>query len=67
MFNHLYDHEQPVFSRQLTMYIIAGEQKVEGSPQRASWKELKKKAAETSGDAMDAQRANDLGRQLRPL
>jgi len=57
MFNHLYDMNTQYF-KELTMYIIAGEQKLK-EVREGELEELKKKAAET-GDAMDAQRANDL-------
>ena len=57
MFNRLYDMNTQYF-KELTMYIIAGEQKLK-EVREGELEELKKKAAET-GDAMDAQRANDL-------
>ena len=57
MFNHLYDMNTQYF-KELNMYIIAGEQKLK-EVREGELEELKKKAAET-GDAMDAQRANDL-------
>lgn len=57
MFNHLYDMNNEYF-RELTMYIIAGEQKL-NEIRSTTLQELKDKAAQ-SGDAMDAQRANDL-------
>lgn len=57
MFNHLYDMNTQYF-KELTMYIIAGEKKLE-QVRSTSLKELQEKAA-ASGDAMDAQRANDL-------
>ena len=57
MFNHLYDMNTQYFT-ELTMYIIAGEQKLK-EVREGDLAEFKKKAAE-SGDAMDAQRANDL-------
>ncbi len=57
MFNHLYDMNTQYF-KELTMYIVAGGQKLE-QVRATSLKELKDKAA-ASGDAMDAQRANDL-------
>ena len=57
MFNRLYDMNTQYF-KELTMYIVAGEKKL--AQIRASvLQELKDKAA-ASGDAMDAQRANDL-------
>ncbi len=57
MFNHLYDMNNEYF-RELTMYIIAGEKKLR-EIREGQLKELKDKATQ-SGDAMDAQRANDL-------
>ena len=57
MFNHLYDMNNDYF-RELTMYIIAGEKKL-AEVRGTTLKELMDKAAQ-SGDAMDAQRANDL-------
>ncbi|MBP3647054.1 MAG: toxic anion resistance protein [Clostridia bacterium] len=57
MFNHLYDMNNEYF-RELTMYIIAGEKKL-AQIRATTLQELKDKAAQ-SGDAMDAQRANDL-------
>ena len=57
MFNHLYDMNNEYF-RELTMYIIAGEKKL-NEIRSTTLQELKDKAAQ-SGDAMDAQRANDL-------
>ena len=57
MFNHLYDMNNEYF-RELTMYIIAGEKKL-SEIRSTTLQELKDKAAQ-SGDAMDAQRANDL-------
>lgn len=57
MFNHLYDMNTQYF-KELTMYIIAGEKKLE-QVRSTSLKELQEKAA-ASGDAMDAQQANDL-------
>ena len=57
MFNHLYDMNTQYF-KELTMYIIAGEKKLE-QVRSTTLKELQEKAA-ASGDAMDAQRANDL-------
>ena len=57
MFNHLYDMNTQYF-KELTMYIIAGEQKLEQV--RSGDLVTLKNAAEQSGDAMDAQRANDL-------
>ncbi len=57
MFNHLYDMNTQYF-KELTMYIIAGEQKL--AEVRAGELAALRAAAEKSGDAMDAQRANDL-------
>ena len=57
MVDHLYDMNTQ-YLKELTMYIIAGEQKLK-EVREGELEELKKKAAET-GDAMDAQRANDL-------
>ncbi len=57
MFNHLYDMNTQYF-KELTMYIIAGEKKLEEV--RSGDLVTLKAAAEKSGDAMDAQRANDL-------
>ncbi len=57
MFNRLYDMNTQYF-KELTMYIIAGEKKL-AEVRATLLKELKDKAA-ASGDAMDAQRANDL-------
>lgn len=60
MFDHLYDQNSDYF-RQLTLYIIAGDEKLA----RVRNGELKAllAAAEKSGDAMDAQKANDLAAQ----
>ena len=60
MFDRLYDQNSDYF-RQLTLYIIAGEEKL----QRVREGELKAllDTAEKSGDAMDAQKANDLAAQ----
>ena len=60
MFDRLYDQNSDYF-RQLTLYIIAGEEKL----QRVREGELKAllDAAAKSGDAMDAQKANDLAAQ----
>ena len=49
------------YFRQLTLYIIAGEEKLQ-RVREGELKELMAKAAE-SGDAMDAQKANDLAAQ----
>lgn len=57
MFNHLYDMNTQYF-KELTMYIIAGTKKLE-KVRATTLQELKAKATQ-SGDAMDAQRANDL-------
>ncbi|MDD6143671.1 MAG: toxic anion resistance protein [bacterium] len=57
MFNRLYDMNTQYF-KELTMYIIAGEKKL-NEVRSTALQELKDKAA-ASGDAMDAQRANDL-------
>ncbi len=57
MFNHLYDINNEYF-RELTMYIIAGEKKLK-QVRETTLKELMEKA-QLSGDAMDAQKANDL-------
>ena len=57
MFNRLYDMNLTYF-HELTMYIVAGEQRL----QEVRDTELKalREVAEKSGDAMDAQKANDL-------
>ena len=60
MFNRLYDQNSDYF-RQLTLYIIAGEEKLE-QVRNGELKELMAKA-EASGDAMDTQKANDLAAQ----
>ena len=57
MFNHLYDMNTQYF-KELSMYIIAGEQKL--SEVRAGDLTTLRATAEKTGDAMDAQRANDL-------
>ncbi len=57
MFDRLYDQNSGYF-RQLTLYIIAGEEKLD-QVRSGELKELMDKAA-ASGDAMDAQKANDL-------
>lgn len=57
MFNRLYDMNTQYF-KELTMYIMAGEQKL-NEVRSTTLQELKDKAAQ-SGDAMDAQQANDL-------
>ena len=60
MFDRLYDQNKAYF-RQLTLYIIAGDEMLA----RVREGELMKlrAAAEKSGDAMDAQKANDLAAQ----
>lgn len=57
MFNHLYDMNTQYF-KELTMYIVAGEKKLQ-EVRATALQEMKNKAA-MSGDAMDAQLANDL-------
>ena len=57
MFNHLYDMNAQYF-KELTMYIIAGEKKLQ-QVRNGELAELTRRATET-GDAMDAQKANDL-------
>jgi uncharacterized protein YaaN involved in tellurite resistance len=57
MFNHLYD-QNTLYFKELTMYILAGDEKL-AAVRGAQLKELMDKAAQT-GDAMDAQKANDL-------
>ena len=57
LFNHLYDMNTQYF-KELTMYIVAGEQKL-AQVRATTLQELKDKAA-ASGDAMDAQKANDM-------
>ena len=57
MFNRLYDMNTQYF-KELTMYIVAGEKKL-AEVRATALQELKDKAV-ASGDAMDAQRANDL-------
>jgi len=57
MFNHLYDMNTQYF-KELTMYIIAGGKKL-SEVRGTTLQQLKDKAVQ-SGDAMDAQRANDL-------
>ena len=60
MFDRLYDKNSEYF-RQLTLYIIAGDEKLA----RVRENELAQlmSAAEKSGDALDAQKANDLAAQ----
>ena len=60
MFDHLYDQNSEYF-RQLTLYIIAGDKKL-AEIRNTELKALLEKAA-ASGDAMDAQKANDLAAQ----
>ena len=60
MFDRLYDQNSDYF-HQLTLYIIAGDKKL-AQVRETELKELQQKAAE-SGDAMDAQKANDLAAQ----
>ncbi len=60
MFDRLYDQNTEYF-RQLTLYIIAGDKKLTQIREK-DLKELMDKAAQ-SGDAMDAQKANDLAAQ----
>ncbi len=60
MFDRLYDQNSDYF-RQLTLYIIAGDKKL-AEVRNTELKELQAKAA-ASGDAMDAQKANDLAAQ----
>ena len=57
MFNRLYDMNTQYF-KELTMYIVAGEKKL-AEIRSTILQELKEKAL-ASGDAMDAQKANDL-------
>ena len=58
MFNHLYDMNIQYF-KELTMYIVAGEERL------ASFRDNEviqaRTQAEKTGDAMDAQKASDLG------
>ena len=60
MFDRLYDKNSEYF-RQLTLYIIAGDEKL-ARVREGELKELLA-IAEKSGDAMDAQKANDLAAQ----
>ena len=60
MFDRLYDQNNDYF-HQLTLYIIAGE-KILAKVRETELKELQEKAR-LSGDAMDAQKANDLAAQ----
>ena len=57
MLNHLYEMNTQYF-KELTMYIVAGEKKLK-EVRDSSLQELSAKA-KASGDAMDAQRVNDL-------
>lgn len=57
MFNRLYDMNLSYF-RELTLYIVAGEKRL--AEVRATDLEAMRKKAQESGDAMDAQLANDL-------
>lgn len=57
MLNHLYDMNTQYF-KELTMYIVAGEKKLQ-EVREGALKELSEKA-KASGDTMDAQRVNDL-------
>ena len=60
MFDRLYDQNSDYF-HQLTLYIIAGDKKL-AQVRATDLKALQEKAAQ-SGDAMDAQKANDLAAQ----
>ncbi|MBR2822983.1 MAG: toxic anion resistance protein [Clostridia bacterium] len=60
MFDKLYDQNSDYF-HQLTLYIIAGDKKL-AQIRNTDLKELQEKAAR-SGDALDAQLANDLAAQ----
>ncbi len=60
MFDKLYDQNSEYF-HQLTLYIIAGDKKL-NEVRNTELKELLARA-EQSGDAMDAQKANDLAAQ----
>ena len=60
MFDRLYDQNNDYF-HQLTLYIIAGDKKLK-QIRETELRELMEKAA-ASGDAMDAQKANDLAAQ----
>ena len=60
MFDRLYDQNSDYF-HQLTLYIIAGDKKL-AQVRATELKALQEKAAQ-SGDAMDAQKANDLAAQ----
>ena len=60
MFNRLYDMNLTYF-HELTLYIVAGEKRLEEV--RATDLAALRALAEKSGDAMDAQKANDLAAQ----
>ena len=60
MFDQLYDINNAYF-HELTMYIVAGEKRL--AEVRATELEALREIARKSGDAMDAQRANDLDAQ----
>ena len=60
MFNRLYDMNLTYF-HELTLYIVAGEERLK-QVRETDLKELQA-IAEKSGDAMDAQKANDLAAQ----
>lgn len=60
MFDRLYEQNSDYF-RQLTLYIIAGDEKL-ARVREGELEELRRRA-EQSGDAMDAQKANDLASQ----
>ena len=60
MFDRLYDQNSDYF-HQLTLYIIAGDKKL--AQVRNTELKLLQEKAEQSGDAMDAQKANDLAAQ----
>jgi uncharacterized protein YaaN involved in tellurite resistance len=60
MFDKLYDQNRDYF-HQLTLYIIAGDKKL-AEVRNTELKALMEQAAQ-SGDAMDAQKANDLAAQ----
>ena len=60
MFDRLYDQNSAYF-RQLTLYIIAGDEKL-ARIREGELKELLAKA-DATGDALDAQKANDLAAQ----
>ena len=64
MFDRLYEENSSYF-RELTLYIIAGDKYLEKV--RTTDLAALKAAAEKSGDAMDAQKANDLSAQCERL